>query len=32
VVQHADRAVLIVPSPALAEHRHSHVVTDAVPA
>lgn len=32
VVQHADRAVLVVPSPALAEERHSHLRRASVPA
>jgi nucleotide-binding universal stress UspA family protein len=32
VVQHADRAVLVVPSRALAERRRDHVHRDAVPA
>jgi nucleotide-binding universal stress UspA family protein len=32
VVQHADRAVLVVPSPALAERRHDRVNHDAAPA
>lgn len=32
VIQHADRAVLIVPSPALAGQRHDHLDRDAVPA
>ena len=32
VVQHADRAVLIVPSPTLAERRREHVRQEATPA
>ena len=32
VVQHADRAVLVVPSPAVAERRHVHLDRDAAPA
>jgi nucleotide-binding universal stress UspA family protein len=32
VVQHADRAVLVVPSPVIAEHRREWVGTAAVPA
>lgn len=32
VVHHADRAVLVVPSPALAEQRHDHLDRDAAPA
>jgi nucleotide-binding universal stress UspA family protein len=31
VIQHADRPVLVVPSPALAEHRHDHLDRDAIP-
>lgn len=32
VIQHADRAVLVVPSPTLAGQRHDHIDRDALPA
>ncbi len=32
VVQHADRAVLIVPTLALAKHRNGHIAGEAIPA